>query len=54
MSEQKKQRRSYAEEYKRESAGLAIDTGRSVAAVPGVADVNLGIGGHRLRGLDGR
>lgn len=33
MSEQKKQRRKFTEEYKREAAGLVIDTGRSIAAV---------------------
>lgn len=40
MSEQKKQRRSYTEEYKREAAGLVIDTGRPVAAVAG--EIGLG------------
>ncbi len=34
MSEQKKQRRKFTEEYKREAAGLVIDTGRSIAVVP--------------------
>ncbi|GAA2037889.1 hypothetical protein GCM10009720_17930 [Yaniella flava] len=33
MNEQKKQRRSFTDEYKREAAGLVIDTGRSIAAV---------------------
>lgn len=33
MNEQKRQRRSYTEEYKREAAGLVLDTGRSIAAV---------------------
>lgn len=33
MSEQKKQRRAYTEEYKREAAGLVIDTGRPIAVV---------------------
>ena len=33
INEQKKQRRSFTEEYRREAAGLVIDTGRSIAAV---------------------
>lgn len=33
MSEKKSQRRSFTDEYKREAAGLVIDTGRPVARV---------------------
>lgn len=40
MSERKKQRRSFTEEYKREAAGLVIDTGRSIAAV--AREINVG------------
>lgn len=45
MSEQKRQRRSFTEEYKREAAGLVIDTGRTVVAVAreiGVGEQTLG------------
>jgi len=40
MNEQKKQRRSFTEEYRREAAGLVIDTGRTIAAV--ARDINVG------------
>lgn len=45
MSEQKKQRRSFTVEYRREAAGLVIDTGRTVVAVAreiGVGEQTLG------------
>ena len=45
MSGQKKQRRSFTEEYRREAAGLVIDTGRTVVAVGreiGVGEQTLG------------
>ena len=45
MSDQKRQRRSYTQEYRVEAAGLVIDTGRSVAAVAreiGVGEQTLG------------
>lgn len=40
MNEQKKQRRSFTEEYRREAAKLVIDTGRSIAAV--AREINVG------------
>lgn len=40
MNEQKKQRRSFTDEYKREAAGLVIDTGRAIAAV--AREINVG------------
>lgn len=40
MSNLKKRRRSFTEEYRREAAGLVIDTGRSIAAV--AKELNLG------------
>ncbi|MGP9728744.1 IS3-like element ISAar26 family transposase [Glutamicibacter sp. AOP3-A1-12] len=40
MSNMKKQRRSFTEEYRREAAGLVIDTGRSISAV--AKELNLG------------
>lgn len=40
MSSDKKQRRSYTEEYKREAARLVIDTGRPIAAV--AAEISVG------------
>lgn len=40
MSEQKRQRRSFTDEYKREAAGLVIDTGRSIAKV--AKEINVG------------
>lgn len=45
MSDQKRQRRSYTQEYRVEAAGLVIDTGRSIAAVAreiGVGEQTLG------------
>lgn len=45
VSELKKQRRAYTEEYKREAAGLVIDTGRTIVAVAreiGVGEQTLG------------
>ena len=40
MSEIKKQRRTFTDEYKREAAALVIDTGRSVAKV--AREINVG------------
>ena len=40
ISNMKKQRRSFTEEYRREAAGLVIDTGRSISAV--AKELNLG------------
>ncbi|WP_204723073.1 IS3 family transposase [Glutamicibacter nicotianae] len=40
MSNMKKQRRSFTEEYRREAAGLVIDTGRTISAV--AKELNLG------------
>lgn len=45
MLDQKRQRRSYTQEYRVEAAGLVIDTGRSIAAVAreiGVGEQTLG------------
>lgn len=40
MSEHKRQRRSFTDDYKREAAGLVIDTGRSIAKV--AKEINVG------------
>lgn len=40
MSEIKKQRRTFTDEYKREAAALVIDTGRSVSKV--AREINIG------------
>ena len=59
ISNMKKQRRSFTEEYRREAAGLVIDTGRSISAVakelnPGVQTLGTWVKKERSRpGLDG-
>lgn len=40
MSEQKRQRRTFTDEYKREVAGLVIDTGRPIVKV--AKEINVG------------
>lgn len=45
MSEHKRQRRTFSDEYKKEAAGLVIDTGRSITKVAreiGVGEQSLG------------
>ena len=49
MSSQKKQRRSYTEEYKREAAHQVIDTGRSIAAVADETNVGAQTLGNWVR-----
>lgn len=40
MNNSRKPRRSFTEEYRREAAGLVIDTGRTISAV--AKELNLG------------
>jgi len=56
MSEQKRQRRTFSDEYKKEAAGLVIDTGRSITKIAreiGVGEQSLGTWVRVLNSVSG-